>query len=409
MTDVQKTQARTNIGAGTYSKPINGIPASDLVSEVQASLGKADGAVRFDATQSLNSIQKDQARTNIGVEGQTLVTSLEIAPDAFSNYSENAAKEALGMSTGELNGLLSGKYGAVQFGLKIYNVLGTGLEGMVGQYASASSDVLLYGSGTYYYLFYTDGIGYSLEETTKNPVNAYVKPSGGIPKTDLASGVVPETLQMTIPANGSYDGTQFATATGITLDDFQDILAGKYGWIEKIPEAGAVGGGTIRMPVIISNSSYMDYVYIIDNGTVYSIGREPGNYFTVSHRSWVIPTISTNVQTDKASNNMTSSPKSVYDEVHPAVVSSQPAGGMLPNVFYNLGTLSGDTTFAFASATDNTIENEWMFQFTTPSTAPTITWPQAITGWAGGSAPTINASKTYQVSVVNGLGVIVEF
>ena len=34
LTDAQKTQARTNIGAGTYSKPANGIPASDLASGV---------------------------------------------------------------------------------------------------------------------------------------------------------------------------------------------------------------------------------------------------------------------------------------------------------------------------------------------------------------------------------------
>ena len=34
LTDAQKTQARANIGAGTYSKPSNGIPASDLASGV---------------------------------------------------------------------------------------------------------------------------------------------------------------------------------------------------------------------------------------------------------------------------------------------------------------------------------------------------------------------------------------
>lgn len=34
LTDAQKTQARTNIGAGTYSKPSGGIPASDLVSGI---------------------------------------------------------------------------------------------------------------------------------------------------------------------------------------------------------------------------------------------------------------------------------------------------------------------------------------------------------------------------------------
>lgn len=34
LTDAQKAQARTNIGAGTYSKPSDGIPASDLAPNV---------------------------------------------------------------------------------------------------------------------------------------------------------------------------------------------------------------------------------------------------------------------------------------------------------------------------------------------------------------------------------------
>lgn len=34
LTDAQKAQARTNIGAGTYSKPSVGIPASDLADDV---------------------------------------------------------------------------------------------------------------------------------------------------------------------------------------------------------------------------------------------------------------------------------------------------------------------------------------------------------------------------------------
>ena len=100
--------------------------------------------------------------------------------------------------------------------------------------------------------------------------------------------------------------------------------------------------------------------------------------------------------------------KCVYSEVHPAVGSSQPSGGMLPNVMYNLGTLTGTVTFSMASATDNTIINHWYWTFGTSSTAPTITWPQAITSWYGGSAPTINASKHYEISVLNGIGVAME-
>lgn len=90
------------------------------------------------------------------------------------------------------------------------------------------------------------------------------------------------------------------------------------------------------------------------------------------------------------------------------VASSMPVGGFLPNVVYNLGALSGNTTFSMAAATDNTIANIWCWTFTTPSTAPTITWPAAITDWVGGSTPTINASKSYEVTVMNGFATIIE-
>lgn len=50
LTDAQKTQARTNIGAGigngTYSKPDGGIPKTDLASGVQSSLELADSSVQ---------------------------------------------------------------------------------------------------------------------------------------------------------------------------------------------------------------------------------------------------------------------------------------------------------------------------------------------------------------------------
>ena len=121
-----------------------------------------------------------------------------------------------------------------------------------------------------------------------------------------------------------------------------------------------------------------------------------------------VPTISTNVVTDKASDTKTSSPKSVYDEIHPAIQSSQPAGGFLPNVIYNLGTLSGNTTFALATPADSSVANHYYWTFDTGSTAPTITWPSSITGWNGGSAPTINASKHYEISVLNGVGAFME-
>ena len=120
-----------------------------------------------------------------------------------------------------------------------------------------------------------------------------------------------------------------------------------------------------------------------------------------------VPTISTDIETDKASNTKTASPKAVYDEVHPSVASSQPQDGFLPNVLYNLGTLTGSVTFALATPADNTIVNHYYWTFEAGSTAPTITWPAGVT-WLGGSAPEISADKHYEISVLNGYGTFLE-
>ena len=126
-----------------------------------------------------------------------------------------------------------------------------------------------------------------------------------------------------------------------------------------------------------------------------------------------VPTISTDVEADKASNLKTASPKAVYDFVKPVMQSSQPVGGLLPGVLYNLGTLTGSVTIDFAAASDATVENEYKFTFDADSTAPTITWPNSITDWAGNcldnGAPLIAASKHYEVSVMGGYGIIAEF
>ena len=86
---------------------------------------------------------------------------------------------------------------------------------------------------------------------------------------------------------------------------------------------------------------------------------------------------------------------------------SQPSGGMLPNREYKLGTLSSATTFTLAAETSG-VTNHYFWTFETGSTAPSITWPSAITSWAGGSAPSINSNRHYEVSVLNGVAVVLE-
>lgn len=85
--------------------------------------------------------------------------------------------------------------------------------------------------------------------------------------------------------------------------------------------------------------------------------------------------------------------------------SSQPSGGFLPDVVYELGTLTGSVTFALASAVSGQV-NHYFWTFTAGSTAPTITWPSGIT-WVD-SAPTITAGNKYQISILDGVAAYME-
>lgn len=123
----------------------------------------------------------------------------------------------------------------------------------------------------------------------------------------------------------------------------------------------------------------------------------------------VVGATSGDVATLDGNGNLTDSGLSVFDFFVMVEDASTPPESMSPNTVYQYGTLSGNTTFPpLATPTEPDIANVYCWTFTTPATAPTITWPVAITAWAGGSAPTINASKSYEVSVMDGLATIIE-
>lgn len=88
--------------------------------------------------------------------------------------------------------------------------------------------------------------------------------------------------------------------------------------------------------------------------------RFGADYYDISKASVAsitVPAISNNIAADKTSFTKTASPASVYNEVHPVVCTTEPTGGMLPNIMYNFGELSGNTTFTMASPTDAGIIN----------------------------------------------------
>lgn len=77
-----------------------------------------------------------------------------------------------------------------------------------------------------------------------------------------------------------------------------------------------------------------------------------------------------------------------------------------PNTFYKFGSCS-KLTITFA-AEESGIENEYKFEFVSGTTPTTLSLPDSIK-WKDGKEPTMEASKTYQVSIVNNLAVYAAF
>lgn len=74
-----------------------------------------------------------------------------------------------------------------------------------------------------------------------------------------------------------------------------------------------------------------------------------------------------------------------------------------PNKLYKFGECTS-LTVTFNAGTDGQT-NEYMFEFVSGATATTLSLPSSVK-WQDGEAPEVEANKTYQVSVLNNLGVI---
>ena len=80
-----------------------------------------------------------------------------------------------------------------------------------------------------------------------------------------------------------------------------------------------------------------------------------------------------------------------------------------PNIYYrNTSTSLSTLTITLGSIANSNIINEYFVEFTTSSSGTTISLPSTIK-WANGEVPTFEASTTYQISIVNNLGVVITF
>ena len=285
----------------------------------------------------------------------------------------------------------------------------------------------------------------------------YTKPSGGIPSTDIASGVIPDVSGFYTKPSGGIPSTDIASGVipDITgkADKVGSATNGNFAALDS--NGNLIDSGHKHSDYLTGHQSVTDNNPSLSWGTkskVATIGSTeinvtmPSNPNTDTQANWnetnsssaayiqnkptipSVPDISTSITTDANSDTKTASPKAVktyVDNTIPSVpvtdvtvggvsvlssgtavipaiktpvVTTQPNGGFLPNTVYDLGEINSTTTFSIASASDTSIVNIWHWSFITGSTAPTITWPSNIT-WFDGSAPTINVDCFYEINI----------
>lgn len=163
---------------------------------------------------------------------------------------------------------------------------------------------------------------------------AYQKPSGGIPSSDIASGVIPDVTDF-ITRTVNNLANYYLKSETYTKNEVQQLLSAVQGIslvkVDELPEASAsTMGGKIYLIPNEEDQDIRDEYITIDNGVTAnprftweflgSTGVSMAGYVTEEELAAAladyaeqidIPAISTNIETDKLSDVKTASPKAV--------------------------------------------------------------------------------------------------
>lgn len=87
---------------------------------------------------------------------------------------------------------------------------------------------------------------------------------------------------------------------------------------------------------------------------------------------------------------------------YPVVSMTASTAELNPNTYYKWGNIAS-LTITLADPSDTGVTNEYCFEFVSGETATTLSVPDTVK-WV--KEPSVEAGKTYQVSILNGIGVI---
>lgn len=392
-----QTDLANALGA-KYEKPSGGIPKTDLASAVQTSLGKADTA--------LQSFTETDPTVPSWAKAQNPPQEI-----FWATYGVTTAAEIdAGLANGKmvlLNGFNNNGRIYVCVG-KIVASSSYNFYVFVSQYNDQTSfvrvrtDNNVWASGTWIF----EQTGNKVSDIAANSTSTSKYPNTKAVADYVASKELSDLADVsdTAPTDGQallWDGTNEewkpgtvqgggGSVTDVTVGGTSVVNQQGVAEVPEIPEA------VVAQELSIDSTPTANSTNLVTSGGVAS---------ALSGKQATLVS-GTNIKTINSTSLLGSGDIAISANTPKAT--TIPAGGLLPNVYYALGTLTGSVTLSMASPTASGILNQYFFTFDTGSTAPTITWSNLITSWFGGSAPTINSSKHYEVSVVDGVGVCME-
>ena len=388
--EVQKTTEEEILAMG-FTKNQGTITEVKMNGESKGTSGVVDlGAVITEHQDISGKVDKVSGKQ---LSTEDFTTALKQKLEGLSNYNDTEINAAVSSLQTQLNTLVSGNANdainsfneiiAFLDGIKDSQDLSSIIASIEQQIASKMDKVTLANvatSGSYNDLNDKPTIPSAVTESTvsgwgftKN-TGTYSKPSTGIPKSDLASAVQ-TSLGKADTALQSYTEQYKGTVTGVKING-----------TTKNPSSGVVDLGT----VITSHQDISSKQDKLISGT---------NIKTINGTS-----ILGSGNITISGGGSSSGGSSAYAEVNHGT--SDTTFTLTPNTFHvwdevvALDLSLGDETGGVA--------NEFVFQFTSGATPTTLTLPDSIK-WANDAAPTIVENKIYQVSVLKGLGSVMEF
>lgn len=253
---------------------------------------------------------------------------------------------------------------------------------------------------------------------------AYQKPSSGIPKTDLASGVqtslekadnaIQKSSSSTglLKPNGEVDNSTYLiqhqdiSGKANTSDLSNVAFSGDYDDLENKPIIPTLP----TLATVATSGSYND---LSDKPTIPSSSGDVNVIEEVQVNGVALTpdaNKSVNVQVPTNTNQLTNGAGFITSPCYPLVSHTNDVGTqqnpvtIAPNTFHVWGEVS--SLYIQLGAETAGVMNEFVVQFSTASGTPTIAFPSSLE-WA--SSMDFQGGKTYQVSVVNGYAVGVEF